>query len=1048
MESCMWCFLLCSHLLILYFSPSHSLCHPHDNSALLHFKNSFTIYEHPYYSYICDTGYSKTRTWENGTDCCSWAGVTCHPISGHVTDLDLSCSRLYGNIHPNSTLFHLSHLHSLNLAFNHFNYSHLSSLFGGFVSLTHLNLSGTYFEGDIPSQISHLSKLVSLDLSYNGLKWKEDTWKRLLQNATVLRVLVFDYGTDMSSISIRTLNMSSSLVTLSLGWTWLRGNLTDGILCLPNLQHLDLSFNSDLEGQLPEVDRWHSLDFLDLSGCGFQGSIPPSFSNLIHLTSLDLSGNHFNGPIPPSFSNLIHLTSLDLSYNNLNGSIPPSFSNLTHLTFLDLSFNNLNGSIPPSFSNLIHLTYLELSNNNLNGSIPSSLLTLPRLNFLYLHNNQLSGQIPDVFPQSNRFYELDLGYNKIEGELPSTLSNLQHLIHLDLSYNKLDGPLPNNITGFSNLTSLWLYENLLNGTIPSWCLSLPSLVVLDLSGNQFYGHISAISSYSLERLFLSHNKLQGSIPESIFSLVNLTYLDLSSNNLSGSVNFHHFSKLQNLEVLYLSQNDQLSLNFKSNVKYNFSNLWRLDLSSMGLTEFPKLSGKVPFLEALDLSNNKLKGRVPNWLHDTNSSLYLLDLSHNLLTQSLDQFSWNQQLVYLNLRFNSITGGLSSSICNATAIEILNLSHNKLTGTIPQCLANSSFLQVLDLQLNKLHGTLPNTFAKDCSLKTLDLNGNQLLEGFLPESLSNCTNLEVLDLGNNQIKDVFPHWLQTLPELKVLVLRANKLYGPIASLKIKHGFPRLVIFDVSSNNFSGPIPKAYIQKFEAMKNVVIDTDLQYMEISISVTITTKAITMTMDKIPKGFVSIDLSENGFQGEIPNSIGELHALKGMNLSHNRLIGPIPQSMGNLRNLESLDLSSNMLTGGIPTELTNLNFLEVLNLSNNHLAGEIPRAQQFGTFSNDSYEGNSGLCGLPLTIKCSKDPEQHSPPSTTLRREGGFGFGWKPVAIGYGCGMVFGVGMGCCVLLIGKPQWLVRMVGGQLNKKVKRKTRMRSNENGSRMN
>ena len=46
--------------------------------------------------------------------------------------------------------------------------------------------------------------------------------------------------------------------------------------------------------------------------------------------------------------------------------------------------------------------------------------------------------------------------------------------------------------------------------------------------------------------------------------------------------------------------------------------------------------------------------------------------------------------------------------------------------------------------------------------------------------------------------------------------------------------------------------------------------------------------------------------------------------------------------------------------------------------------------------------------------------------------------MAIGYGCGMVFGVGMGCCVLLIGKPQWLVRMVGGQLNKKVKRKTRM----------
>ncbi|KAL2967055.1 hypothetical protein AAZX31_16G153100 [Glycine max] len=1056
MESWMWCFLLCSHLLILYFSPSHSLCHPHDTSALLHFKNSFIIYEDPYYDDACDTaGYSsKTRTWENGTDCCSWAGVTCHPISGHVTDLDLSCSGLVGNIHPNSTLFHLSHLHSLNLAFNDLYQSHWSSLFGGFVSLTHLNLSNSEFEGDIPSQISHLSKLVSLDLSYNLLKLKEDTWKRLLQNATVLRVLLLNDGTDMSSVSIRTLNMSSSLVTLSLGWTWLRGNLTDGILCLPNLQHLDLSFNPALNGQLPEVSyRTTSLDFLDLSHCGFQGSIPPSFSNLIHLTFLDLSHNNLNGSIPPSLSNLIHLTFLDLSVNNLNGSIPPSFSNLIHLTSLDLSGNNLNGSIPPFFSNFTHLTSLDLSENNLNGSIPPSFSNLIHLTSLALSRNNLSGQIPDVFPQSNSFHELDLSDNKIEGELPSTLSNLQHLIHLDLSYNKLEGPLPNNITGFSNLTFLWLYENLLNGTIPSWCLSLPSLVGLDLSGNQFSGHISAISSYSLERLILSHNKLQGNIPDTIFSLVNLTDLHLSSNNLSLSVNFPLFSKLQNLERLDLSQNNQLSLNFKSNVNYSFSNLKLLNLSSMVLTEFPKLSGKVPILESLYLSNNKLKGRVPNWLHEI--SLYKLDLSHNLLTQSLHQFSWKKPLFYLDLSFNSITGGFSSSICNASAIEILNLSHNKLTGTIPQCLANSSSLQVLDLQLNKLHGPLPSTFTKNCQLRTLDLDGNQLLEGLLPESLSNCINLEVLNLGNNQIKDVFPHWLQTLPELKVLVLRANKLYGPIEGSKTKHGFPSLVIFDVSSNNFSGPIPNAYIKKFQGMmKNIVLDVDRQYMEFisfheanyADSVTITTKAITVTMGRIRNDFVSIDLSQNRFEGEIPNAIGELHSLRGLNLSHNRLIGPIPQSMGNLRNLESLDLSSNMLTGGIPTELSNLNFLEVLNLSNNHLVGEIPQGKQFNTFSNDSYEGNSGLCGLPLTIKCSKDPE-HSPPSTTFRREPGFGFGWKPVAIGYGCGMVFGVGMGCCVLLIGKPQWLVRKVGGQLNKKVKRKTRMGSNENGSRM-
>jgi len=147
----------------------------------------------------------------------------------------------------------------------------------------------------------------------------------------------------------------------------------------------------------------------------------------------------------------------------------------------------------------------------------------------------------------------------------------------------------------------------------------------------------------------------------------------------------------------------------------------------------------------------------------------------------------------------------------------------------------------------------------------------------------------------------------------------------------------------------------------------------------VTVTTKGNEMTLVKIPIKFVSIDFSRNKFEGEIPNAIGELHALIGLNLSHNRLTGHIPQSIGNLTYLESLDISSNTLTGMIPAELTNLNFLEVLNLSNNHLVGKIPQGKQFSTFSNDSFEGNLGLCGLPLSMKC--EPDQHSPPSSNKR-------------------------------------------------------------------
>ena len=219
----------------------------------------------------------------------------------------------------------------------------------------------------------------------------------------------------------------------------------------------------------------------------------------------------------------------------------------------------------------------------------------------------------------------------------------------------------------------------------------------------------------------------------------------------------------------------------------------------------------------------------------------------------------------------------------------------------------------------------------------------------------------------------------------------------------------------------------------MKNVqhlVIGISPQlYVDLSISfgiTIVTTKGISMPFKKIPINFVSIDLSGNKFEGEIPKVIGELQALTALNLSHNRLGGPIPQSMGNLTMLESLDLSSNMLTGRIPTELVDMKFLEVLNLSYNHLEGEIPKGKQFDTFSNDSYKGNLGLCGDPLLMKCSQKHDEHPPLSQSLWREEKFGFGWEPVAIGYGCGTVFGVGIGSFMFFMGKPKSLVRMFGG----------------------
>ena len=118
------------------------------------------------------------------------------------------------------------------------------------------------------------------------------------------------------------------------------------------------------------------------------------------------------------------------------------------------------------------------------------------------------------------------------------------------------------------------------------------------------------------------------------------------------------------------------------------------------------------------------------------------------------------------------------------------------------------------------------------------------------------------------------------------------------------------------------------------------------------------------------------------MPQIIGRLKSLKGLNFSHNNLTGCIPSSFGNLTNLEWLDLSFNNLGREILKQLANLPWLEVLKLSHNQLVGHIPLGKQFNTFDNDSYIENFGLCGFPLSRTCNNHESKQPPPSTLQTR------------------------------------------------------------------
>ncbi|WVY91559.1 hypothetical protein V8G54_037073 [Vigna mungo] len=144
------------------------------------------------------------------------------------------------------------------------------------------------------------------------------------------------------------------------------------------------------------------------------------------------------------------------------------------------------------------------------------------------------------------------------------------------------------------------------------------------------------------------------------------------------------------------------------------------------------------------------------------------------------------------------------------------------------------------------------------------------------------------------------------------------------------------------------------KFRGNLPYIRPTDYRYND---SIEVTMKGNTFEIERILTTLTIVDLSNNRFEGTIPTIIGELKSLIGLNLSNNRITGFIPQNLSGLEKLEWLDLSSNMLTGE-------------------------KGVKDLETFHNDEQ----------------------------------FCFGWKVVAIGYGCGVVFGMVLGYLIFFIQK--------------------------------
>ncbi|KAI4327938.1 hypothetical protein L6164_020344 [Bauhinia variegata] len=130
---------------------------------------------------------------------------------------------------------------------------------------------------------------------------------------------------------------------------------------------------------------------------------------------------------------------------------------------------------------------------------------------------------------------------------------------------------------------------------------------------------------------------------------------------------------------------------------------------------------------------------------------------------------------------------------------------------------------------------------------------------------------------------------------------------------------------------------------------------------------------------------LHNNNFYGTIPSELGNCTELQGIFLQGNYLSGMIPSELGNLSELKNLDISSNSLSGNIPSSLGKLYNLRNFNVSTNFLVGPIPSDGVLANFTESSFVGNRGLCGVQNNITCKGSPTTNPQSPTSDQNQNG---------------------------------------------------------------
>ncbi|CAI9279515.1 unnamed protein product [Lactuca saligna] len=216
---------------------------------------------------------------------------------------------------------------------------------------------------------------------------------------------------------------------------------------------------------------------------------------------------------------------------------------------------------------------------------------------------------------------------------------------------------------------------------------------------------------------------------------------------------------------------------------------------------PPSLAKLPYVKKVEFSRNYLSGSIPSeW---ASTKLERMDLLVNRLSGRIPLFLGNiTSLVYLSLENNMFSGTVPAELGKLVNLQTLVLSANNLSGELPLELNGLTNLTELKLSSNNFTGKIPNlgTWIK---LQKLEIQGSGL-EGPIPASISflkNLTQLSISDLDGNS-SQYFPD-LSNITGMELLIFRSCRLTGSIPNFLSE--MSRLRHLDLSFNNLEGDIP---------------------------------------------------------------------------------------------------------------------------------------------------------------------------------------------------------------------------------------------------